>query len=600
MKQPKKKLPIICAGLLEVQVWCDDEVSAGMFFSLDPSLWLEIPFTKSSELAEVTSLARYGYIDFIHRTARDYLEQSKQGQQFLDTNFPSNYNPHISLAEMLLTEATVLGFGEIMLGSDSVSHARHGDRLEDINANLMVYDVMNHVCLAERQGETAQVALCDDIDSTLTAINDRHGLPSPKILHEIMENISMAERQKGTARVSLCAEYENILAGINQGSSSKAHWSMRWGIIPRDFEGKAHELGKSIQRIFKRSDFVAGDDQVASLNSSSRSSSTDSFHSIDGDPILRGNSRVLPTRPVDFVGVAASWGLSRYVEQKLGSNSKTVDQDIADYLLCCSIWGFHDIDRYPPFPSHRISGLCVLIVECLRLVGDCNLYIEDFSNTLWGDFLTKVPGFISRRQSDIEKIFAMTGKAFLENGADVQVRLHREIAVRLSGLGSLDGQVVLESNRYQEFACIVEITALYALYAIQEVCGGMPEFEALEKQILNMGGSSSSKWTQIALEGFRPYKISEQQSCDLKAAFRGYGANDDENGSVQTRQKWALQIARLYKEIRGDTSDTDEPGSSNASFVWDYLWRGGSHVEAGLVLRLGGSSEVHSLQPYEI
>lgn len=559
-EEAKQKIPTICMGLLEIDLW-GREVSGGTFVNADPSCSLTVQYAKSSELAEVAFLRSQAHVRFIHRTARDYLEQSKQGNHFLEANTPPSFNAYILHVDALLTQATLLGFAAIH--TDKYKYSRYGDHEQDCCASVMVYDIMKDLCLAEQQLESAQLSVCDNIDLTLAATNDRHGLPSPKVLREIMENTSVAERQNGTAHGSLCAEYDEVLAGMNRRSSSKAHWSVRWGMCS--------------------SNLVSSDCQVAPLSSTSRSSSTDSFHSVNSEPRLCKNFRVLPTRPVDFVGVAALWGLSRYVKEKLGWESKMVDQETADHLLCCSMWAFREMSSIIDGQLKRRLRSCTFAIEVLRLGGNCNIYVEDFANTLWGDFLTQTTWILSPKRSDIKETLAMTTKAFLDNGADVQVRVHREVAVRLSGLGSLEGQAVLEPNRYQQFTCIEENTALYA---IQEVCGDMPEFGTLEKQIQNNGGSSSSRWTHITFNRSGPYEISEQQNHDLKAAFHGYGASDKEHDdSIQIRQKWALEIARLYKEIRGDNSDTDKLGSSNERVLRQHLWKEGSLVEAWSVLR---------------
>lgn len=567
-EEAKRKIPTICGGLLEhrsreLLEHRSRERVRGTFRNADPSLSLVLPYAKSSELAEVEFLLNRTYVDFIHRTARDYLEQSKKGKQFLDTNSPPNFNPYISHVNALLTEAALLGFAfidpdEIFYLKSFVkypSNRIYDDQDQDHSTSEIVYDMMDYVDLGERHLKTAQVSLCDDINRTLTAIDYRHGLPSPKVLREIMENISVAERQNGTAQVSVCAEYDEILADMNRQSSPKAHWSVRWGVCSTRY--------------------VMGSGGITWFSSSSRSNPTDSLHSANIEPGLRENSRVLPTRPVDFVGLAALLGLSSYLEQELGYGYKTVDQDGADYLLCCSMWAFRDIEQSWR-ERDRLSKSCALTAEILRLGGDCNIYVKDFSNTLWGDFLTQITWNLAPGRSDVKGACAMTTKAFLENGADVQARTHREVTVKLSGLGSL------------VFTCREENTALCA---IQEHFGDLPEFESLKNQILNKGGSSSSRWTHIALNwssagevydvnDLRPYKISEQQSHDLKAAFRGYGAKDDEkDDSMQIRQTWAHEIARLYREIRGDNGDTDSLSPSNEEVLPDLNVEDSSNEE---------------------
>ena len=573
-EEARNKIPTICAGLLEIHMW-RERVRGGTFRSVDPSLSLTIQYAESSELAQVAFLRNHTDVEFSHRTARDYLLESKQGKQFMETNSVLDFNPYISYVNALLTQATLLGFastftlreGNAQNGSDYDNYDDYDDHEQDRRANAAVLEIMRNVCLAERGVEIPQISLFDDIDGTLAAIHNRHGLPSPKILHEIMENISVAERQKGTAQTSICADYEDVLAYLNR-PSSKAHWSVRWG----------------------SSNYYLRVRKIADLSSSSRSSSTGSFHSTNIQPTLLENSSVLPTRPVDFVGVAASYGLSRYVEQKLFCQSKTVDQDTANYLLCCSTWAFRHIPdaTITPDPEDlRFWRLCAFILELLKLGADCNIYVEDFSNTLWGYFLTQIMWILvalqSHRRSDIKSVCVMLTKAFLEHGANVHVRVYRKVNVQVFGLGSLDVKIALEVNGCQELTFFVTNTALFA---IQEQFGGMPEFDTLHKQILEKGGSSSSRWTHIAPKGSTPFKISEQQNDDFKAALRAYAADDDgTDDSMQTRKKRALQIARLYKEVCGDYEDSDKCGLSKENFSPFPRIQQKPAVEAQLFLR---------------
>lgn len=579
----RKKIPTICAGLLEVNLWersmdveevRTERAREGTFRSADPSLSLTIQYAESSELADVEFLRNLTHVEFIHRTARDYLEQSEQGKRFLDTSLPPDFDPYSSHINALLSEATMLGFAYI--GAKGVDdHPPYDDHMQDNYASWKVFDIMTSVCSAEQQGEIAQISLCDDIDRTLGAIHHRHGLPSPKILGEIMENISVAERQNGTAQVSICAEYDNILADTNRQLSPKKHWSVQWGMW-RDW-------------------FITGGGEISEITrsgSSSHSNSTDSFHSAN-------SSRVLPTRPMDFIGFASLWGLSHYVEQRLRRESRTIDQDTADYLLCCSIWGFHFMSRRSLNEQLRLFASTAKI---LRLGGDCNIYVKDLSNTLWGDFLTQMTRFLrydegdveDYERSDIERVCAMTTKAFLEHGADVHVRAYREVVVKISGLGSLDGQVARES---EEFTCMEESSALYA---IQESFGDIQEFEILKKQIMDKGGNASSRWTHIALNGSRPYKISEQQSHDFKAAFRGYGVSDDgRDESVQKRRKWALQIAKLCKESFED-EEYDKRDFLDGHVTPTNIENFGSLVEAHWRIRIGEKRDVYYGHPIQI
>lgn len=138
--------------------------------------------------------------------------------------------------------------------------AAHG-RSEDEIAQEFVYEIMHKVFLAEQQTETAQVSLCDEVDRTMAVVDQRRTLSSPK-----------------------------------------SHWCARWGFWP----------------------WWSDDDDETSFTLSvpstiSRSSSADSFHSASSEAIIHHTPGTQSNKPVDFLGLAALWGLSRYVCRVLNS-----------------------------------------------------------------------------------------------------------------------------------------------------------------------------------------------------------------------------------------------------------------------------------------
>lgn len=179
-----------------------------------------------------------------------------------------------------------------------------------------------------------------------------------------------------------------------------------------------------------------------------------------------------------------------------------------------------------------------------------------------------LPAAKSTGLSDIKRACAMTTKVLLENGADVNLRTYREVPVYLFGLrSSLEGQKTSSSEARQTLICREENSALFT---VREYFGGTSELKSLESHILKNGGSSSSRWTHISFDHSGPYEVSERQSLDLKACLRGYNDNESD-GSRQIRQKWALQIAKLFEEIRGDTGHADQIGFwVDGELVRDY------------------------------
>lgn len=502
----RRKIPTICAGLLEVHPQDELLYPESMnsrstisrpFQSVEPSIY----FLQYSKLAEFKALLRRYHVEFIHRTAVDYFKQCEQGKQFLDRASPPDFCPYNLHVKALLTEANMLGFAAFGNGLRPRYSSDYALR-QDSSARRYVYRVMFNAYLAERHLGTAQTSLCDEIDGTLSAIHSRRGLPSSKVLREITEIISVAERQNRPAQVLISDDYEHCLVHMNQQSCSKDHWSVRWGL-------------DTDQHCVER------DDKDPVLSSCSPSNSTHSFYS-------RSSSRALSTRPVDFVGLAAYSGLSHYVKQKLDFGNNGIDRGTANYLLCCSSGIFYR--NY------------LFTAETLRSGGDPNIYVKDHSTTVWAKFLD----YLWWDSDYYKSANATLTKVFLEHGADVHARLNRSFSGRKQDHKSLESQMGLQ----QRFHFWEEITALYV---IQRSFGDMPEYKILEKHILDGGGISSSRYTHIALEGGKRHRISEQQSHDFKEALHGrdfIGDGGDE--SILKRRKCALQIDALYKEICGE------------------------------------------------
>ena len=168
-RKNQKRIPILCAGLLEVNTI--DEASEKGGKGYGPTHFLTLPrqHTCSSEQEELSSFERSTHITFIHRTAEDFMRKAKQGQNFLNTHV-QHPSPRPALVRGLLAKVTLLGFPE-----------NPGHYIDDPGGNLLdevarefVGQVMLIVMVNEGQTDTAQVALCNDIDRTITAVAQRY------------------------------------------------------------------------------------------------------------------------------------------------------------------------------------------------------------------------------------------------------------------------------------------------------------------------------------------------------------------------------------------------------------------------------------------
>ena len=144
-------------------------------------------------------------------------------------------------------------------------------------------------------------------------------------------------------------------------------------------------------------------------------------------------NRLFPVRrPVDFLGLAAWYGLNKYVQHMLDMQSGRWKSGTADYLLSCSVGGL-------AVKIHADAPKLELIAALLKRGADPNTRILD--GTVWALFLDLLHYhclFIYEdrwQSSELRTYWSNTVKAFLENGANV----HEKIYTDFYSHGSLEG-----------------------------------------------------------------------------------------------------------------------------------------------------------------
>ena len=465
----QKRIPTICAGLLEVRLEDKDSEKCGGKFKC----YISSPCRNatSSEATKISYYERHAHVAFLHRTAIDFLRKSKSGQDFLEhTN--SCLNIHSIYVRALLAKVSLLGFPEEPSDTDAEPEKEDGiankpfvdhspDVFTDTVARRFAYEIMLNVSLAEWNTATPQMSLCDDVNHILATVYQRHRVMFPL-----------------------------------------SHWCTQWG--------------KAAFRVDRGIEFPRY------CRTSSRSSSPASFLSTMSE-LTKGATRLFIEGPVDYLGFAASFGHFRYVLKELDLQQNFLDKSYMNYLLCCSMRALYwniSILWCPKNDGYYLvwfSAIADLVVGLLCRGGNPNIYVECMLTTVWGLLLQ-----IGDRNP--QEAIAKAAKAFLEAGADVNVK----IMTRLSMSTFVKGLAAFKSDDRFRLSLYYETSALWIIRNRLKSSWG---WEAVEKIISAKGGRESYEYVHVALEECHSFKMSERQRERLVAAMniahQQFGADVD-------------------------------------------------------------------------
>ena len=518
--ETEKRIPRICAGLLEVVHLEDGDSRAesGTLEGMTPLLSWPNRHACSSGTAQMPILEIYSYVTFIHRTAFDFLRQSEQGQRFLEANSPSCPSPLSTYLRAVLSKMTLLGLPE-----------KPADMVAPSNAEIRI--------ITFRHG-TTDSSPSDEPNNRVASVS----------ISVLMHWLLMEECNTGVANLSLCDDMDRTLATVYQRYQivpTISHWSAQWGLQPWRIN-------------------IQGE-RVSWCEKSSRSSSLDSFHS------ARSGSRSFSYRPIDFLGHAASYGLSCYVLKALDLQQERRNKEYVDYLLCCSMPALSIAKSWWNWqwePSKSVD----LVVQLLNRGGNPNIDVDFFSNTVWGWFLSQAP----YTPASARTVYAMATRIFLEKEADVHMEILSEVAIvtlsqpefKISQPESKTSQP--EFKRPEMYFHHVKSV----LYVVRSWLEHAPELKVLEEMIIAKGGYDSHRFTQVALrrDGYRPHQIPERQHekliASLNAGNHGYEKNPDPRMTLY-HWPWARQLEKTYNQISQEDGDSDSRTSSDEDVVSD-------------------------------
>ncbi len=220
-----------------------------------------------------------------------------------------------------------------------------------------------------------------------------------------------------------------------------------------------------------------------------------------------------------------------------------------------------------------MTGSMRLVCEFLKRGANPNFYVNDFSATIWGEFLLKFEYLYPHDKSACAEIT----KVFVDHGANVHEIIYTEHLHVVHDISLLRGHAEWDPSLVQNFRTRHERTALYIF---QESLSGTPDFEALENACQSKGAYSSSRATHIALTDengyFRSYKMTDLQFSRFEAAFEIFDhfwrfwprTRYQTAESIRLHLSHARQIARIWKEITKD-ADFDCQNNSDGEPVSD-------------------------------
>ena len=212
-------------------------------------------------------------------------------------------------------------------------------------------------------------------------------------------------------------------------------------------------------------------------------------------------------QPVDFLGLAARYGLDKYVQHMLDSRSGKWESGYVEYLLSCSVDGLGHTLQYGSFPSNL-----ELIAALLKRGADPNMQLLE--STVWGPFLRFLDQNLQFRRyrlsfpeeswrTNWRTNWRNTAKAFLESGANV----HENICTLIERRGSLKDVTSVELRGY-----VIELHRS-PRSVLQQCFAEDPEYLEIEDALIASGATLYLKCTRLVVEAAKVWVVKD---VDLK------------------------------------------------------------------------------------
>ncbi|KAM0797539.1 hypothetical protein BDR22DRAFT_862620 [Usnea florida] len=494
-ERTQNRIPTVCGGLLDVDLEDRGTSVGGGFFGFDQQyLCLPIKYTCSPERADLSFFERYVHLSFIYRTAADFMKQSKQGQSLIGACPQTHPSPFANLIMARLTKVTLLGFPE--------KPSKPDDRVEEL-----IHDA--------KKGEFLDDEL--PIESPWDHIRDRI---ARDFIHGLMYLLCQDEWLTGSASMSLYHDVDRTLTAVYRRKKGVpfAHWSMQWGLRTgqtwheKDWSGWCEERSQSKY--------------------------------LDPNSVMSESNPLSEGRPVDLLGLAASWSLSCYVIEEL-DKQKIIETDYATYLLCCTMWGA--INANYQNRTEPTSKLLDLVTDLLNRGANPNFYAAQFPDTLWGLFI-RSPLWSNH---NVRAKRVLTAKTFVEKGADIHMTLLSEKTFAWkspkSQAPSDDESISINLSREMSIS---------HYFRAQSKLVETAQLELVEILLAN-GARDHSKYYNISVQP-QTIKMSKKQHDKWLGLLNAGNVNDDNCVESEGKQwRFAGHVRKYYKENLGEDEDSD-------------------------------------------
>ena len=547
-KSTEKRLPTICAGFLEVQ---RDKHGFGTTNNTDlyelarltlPSQFAipDIDLDKiPPDIVDLFSIEVNERVEFIHRTAIDFLRNNKQGMKLIEDSKKHSLSESALRMNTMVAKWRLLGCVKPQL---ALLRCETGREFLRQNSRLSLGLSLSLVASAAASGESSV----------------SYGLAQDKFrdwtVDPLMRVALQSERSTGAAQVTLWNYVERATR------TAKSRYLTQ--LLGHPYEQLPHtscEFEKPCTETQR-----AGAEQTnlySEIKTLSRSASENSWQSNGKE------ATVVSSKPVDFLGFTAYYGLSLYVRHRLDSDPRLQCRTTATYLLACLVsnvkWIF---SKY----SSRDYQLMCCVSDLLDRGADPNAVT--FSSTIWGDFLEKLYHShcdavlnSTSRATVSNKAWVMATIAFLEKGANTTRTL--ELCSATAWTPSLK---LNDEQPADELPDLVTADFKFGgqstTFTILQHCfNSCDEWADIKERLTAQHLQPFFKCTQIYLsklgspEAWVEYTLSEQQSKDFTQAYeqctRSFGA-----ARLPAKRRFFRQILDLRHELEGAQPD---PGTSS-------------------------------------